>query len=668
MPTVRSHGEFDIKDVELAWQGRLRIRWAEREMPVLRLIRERYSAEKPLAGVRLVMCTHVTAETANLAITLQAGGTDVLVIASNPLTTQDDVAASLVVDWGINVLGIRGESIETYNRHVHRALDFHPAIILDDGADIVATLLNERRQQSAEVIGATEETRTGVLRYRAIHSAGVLKFPLIALDHTHIKHLLDSRYGTAQSTIDGIIRATNILLAGRTVVVAGYGWCGQGVALRARGLGANVIVTEVNPIKALEAIMDGFRVMPMSEAMPLGDVFVTVTGNRHVIDEQHFVKMKDRALLCNSGHFDLEINLTALREMSSAPVGLRPYVEEYALKDSGKRIVVLAEGRLVNFATAEGQPASVMDLSLACQALSVEYLVKRKYELEPTVHQLPYEIEAELASLKLDALGVRLDTLTPEQIEYLSSWEPGTAFASDSSVQKKPVHGINSSISEGKTVAEAPSQDSVVGDLTAPESAVSEIVFSLEDELTPRVLETVILPYLNAINDIQHIINAVLRRQPPHIVIRSIKQESPVSVTVNGVSEAIQFIKETVVPWRRKHAEKMSRLAEREKEAEIANIKVELLEKKARVAKEQAEAERIATETARQREETERVRLKNEKIRLELDRAKIQLALDVLAKVSPDSSEADKLAFAIKLLPALGVIVTSELEIVTRSE
>jgi adenosylhomocysteinase len=418
--------EFDVKDIGLAKQGKQRIEWAEREMPVLRLIRERFGDEKPLKGVRLVACAHITTETANLARALQAGGAEAVLIASNPLSTQDDVAASLVSDWGIPVYAIKGESTETYNRHVRTALDFHPDIIIDDGSDVVATLIKERADQVKELIGSTEETTTGIQRLKAMEIAGVLSFPTIAVNDAQTKHFFDNRYGTGQSTLDGIIRATNILLAGRNIVVVGYGWCGKGVSSRARGMGANVIVTEVDAIKAVEAVMDGFRVMPMAEAASLGDIFITVTGNRHVIDGQHFERMKDGAIVCNSGHFDLELNLVALREMSEDVASVRPFVQEYKVKASGHRIMVLGEGRLINLAAAEGHPASVMDMSFANQALSVEYLVKRKGELAPGVHLLPPEVDTEIASLKLQALGLAIDTLTPEQLEYISSWETGT--------------------------------------------------------------------------------------------------------------------------------------------------------------------------------------------------------------------------------------------------
>jgi adenosylhomocysteinase len=418
--------EYDVKDIGLAKQGKQRIEWAEREMPVLRLIRERFGDEKPLKGVRLVACAHITTETANLARALQAGGAEAVLIASNPLSTQDDVAASLVSDWGIPVYAIKGESTETYNRHVRTALDFHPEIIIDDGSDVVATLIKERGEQIKELIGSTEETTTGIQRLNAMAAAGVLTFPTIAVNDAQTKHFFDNRYGTGQSTLDGIIRATNILLAGRNIVVVGYGWCGKGVALRARGMGANVIVTEVDAIKAVEAVMDGFRVMPIAEAASLGHIFITVTGNRHVIDGEHFAKMRDGAIVCNSGHFDLELNLVSLKEQSEEVTSVRPFVEEYKLKTNGNRVMVLGEGRLINLAAAEGHPASVMDMSFANQALSVEYLVKNKGQLSPGVHLLPPEVDTEIASLKLKALGIDIDTLTAEQLEYISSWETGT--------------------------------------------------------------------------------------------------------------------------------------------------------------------------------------------------------------------------------------------------
>ncbi len=418
--------DFDIKNPDLAPDGKRRIEWAEREMPVLRLIRERFGNEKPLKGIRIAACAHVTTETANLVRALQAGGAESLLIASNPLSTQDDVAASLVNDWGVPVFAIKGESTETYNRHVRRALEFKPNIIIDDGSDVVATLIKEHPELTKDLIGSTEETTTGIVRLRAMETAGVLTFPSIAVNDAQTKHFFDNRYGTGQSTLDGIIRATNILLAGRTLVVVGYGWCGKGIALRARGMGSNVVVTEIDPIKAVEAVMDGFRVMPISEAAAIGDIFVTVTGNRHVIDQSHFAQMKDGAIVCNSGHFDLELNLVSLRDMSEPVVTLRPFVEEYKVKDNGHRVIVLGEGRLINLAAAEGHPASVMDMSFANQALSAEYLVKKKGQLSPGVHTLPQEVDTEIASLKLRALGIAIDTLTPEQLEYLNSWETGT--------------------------------------------------------------------------------------------------------------------------------------------------------------------------------------------------------------------------------------------------
>ncbi len=418
--------QYDIKDINLASHGKQRIEWADREMPVLRLIRERFEKEKPLDGITIVACAHITTETANLARTLQAGGAESILIASNPLSTQDDVAASLVADWNIPVFAIKGESTETYVRHVHIALDSKPDIIIDDGSDVVATMLKEYQDHAEKIIGTTEETTTGIVRLQAMEKAGVMKFPAMAVNDAQTKHFFDNRYGTGQSTLDGIIRATNILLAGKYIVVVGYGWCGKGVAMRARGMGANVIVTEVDPVKAVEAVMDGFRVLPMNEASATGDIFVTVTGNRHVIDRDHFNNMKSGAIVCNSGHFDLEINLEALSEMSEAPVKRRPFVEEYRVKNSNKSIIVLGEGRLINLAAAEGHPASVMDMSFANQALSTEYLVKNKGTLEHKVHVLPEEVDQEIAGLKLKAMGISIDELTPEMIEYMNSWETGT--------------------------------------------------------------------------------------------------------------------------------------------------------------------------------------------------------------------------------------------------
>jgi len=426
MATEQPSIQYDIKDINLAPQGKQRIEWADREMPVLRLIRERFEAEKPLTGVKLIACAHITTETANLARTLQAGGAESLLIASNPLSTQDDVAASLVADWGIPVMAIKGESIETYVSHVRAALDTNPNLIIDDGSDVVATMLKEKKELTNTLIGTTEETTTGIVRLKAMQKAGVLNFPSIAVNDAQTKHFFDNRYGTGQSTLDGIIRATNILLAGKNLVVVGYGWCGKGVAMRARGMGANVIVTEIDPIKAIEAVMDGFRVLPMKEACKIGDFFVTVTGNRHVIDKQHFEAMKDGAIVCNSGHFDLELNLDALREMSEPAVKRRPFVEEYISNATKKSVIVLGEGRLINLAAAEGHPASVMDMSFANQALSAEFLVKNKGTLGNGVHVLPSEVDQEIAGLKLRAMGVSIDELTPEMLEYMSSWETGT--------------------------------------------------------------------------------------------------------------------------------------------------------------------------------------------------------------------------------------------------
>ncbi len=418
--------DFDIKDPSLAEGGRYKIEWAAREMPVLRLIRERFAKERPLDGVRISACLHITAETANLAHTLQLGGADVVLTASNPLSTQDDVAASLVVHYEIPVYAIKGEDEKTYYQHIEAALAHHPHLTMDDGADLVSELHKGHADLAANVIGGTEETTTGVIRLRAMAREGALKFPVLAVNDSMTKHLFDNRYGTGQSTIDGIVRATNILLAGKTVVVAGYGWCSRGIAMRARGMGANVIVTEVNPLKALEAVMDGYRVMPMLEAAPLGDIFITATGDINVIDAHHMELMKDGAIVCNSGHFNVEINLKALAEISvGAPQRVRPFVDQYTLRN-GKRIHVLAEGRLVNLAAAEGHPASVMDMSFANQALGAEYMLRNAGKLEKKVYTIPEEIDLQIARLKLEAMGVHIDTLTPEQEAYLSQWEEGT--------------------------------------------------------------------------------------------------------------------------------------------------------------------------------------------------------------------------------------------------
>ncbi|WP_448597436.1 adenosylhomocysteinase [Thermoleptolyngbya sp.] len=423
--TTTTQVKHEVKDLSLASLGKQRIEWAGREMPVLRQIQDRFAAEKPLAGVRLVACCHITTETAHLAIALKNAGADALLIASNPLSTQDDVAASLVADYGIPVFAIKGEDNATYHRHVQTALDHRPNVIIDDGSDVVATLVQERQDQIADLIGTTEETTTGIVRLQAMLRDGVLTFPAMNVNDADTKHFFDNRYGTGQSTLDGIIRATNILLAGKTVVVAGYGWCGKGTALRARGMGANVIVTEIDPIKALEAVMDGFRVMPMAIAAPQGDLFITVTGNKHVIRGEHFDRMKDGAIVCNSGHFDIEIDLVALKERAAEIKTVRPFTEEYKLS-SGKSVVVLGEGRLVNLAAAEGHPSAVMDMSFANQALACEYLVKNKGKLSPGLHPIPQEIDAEIARLKLQAMGIAIDALTPEQIEYINSWTSGT--------------------------------------------------------------------------------------------------------------------------------------------------------------------------------------------------------------------------------------------------
>ncbi len=416
---------FDVKDIQLAQGGRLRIEWAAREMPVLRLIRERFEREKPLRGLRISACLHVTTETANLIETLHVGGADVVLTASNPLSTQDDVAAALVSFAEIPVFAIKGEDNVTYYRHIGAALDHKPQITMDDGADLVSTMHKSRRELLSGMLGGTEETTTGVIRLRAMAADNALAFPVIAVNDAMTKHFFDNRYGTGQSTLDGIIRATNILLAGKTFVVAGYGWCGRGLAMRARGMGANVIVTEVNPLPALEAVMDGYRVMPMDEAAAIGDIFVTVTGDINVIDRHHFEKMKDGAIVANSGHFNVEINIPALEELAISKRLVRPFVEQYELKD-GRCIHILGEGRLVNLAAAEGHPASVMDMSFANQALSVEHIARHYMELEKKVYSVPEEIDRQIALLKLEAMGVHIDTLSDEQRKYLNSWEEGT--------------------------------------------------------------------------------------------------------------------------------------------------------------------------------------------------------------------------------------------------
>ena len=417
--------KYDIKDPKQAEGGRRRIDWAEREMPVLRSIMERFAKERPLRGLRLSACLHVTAETGNLARTLQAGGADVVLVASNPLSTQDDVAASLVSHDEIPVFAIKGEDKATYYRHLNAGLDHKPHMTMDDGADLVSELHKNRRDLLKEVVGGTEETTTGVIRLKAMAADGALEFPVMAVNDAMTKHYFDNRYGTGQSTIDGIIRATNILLAGKTFVVAGYGWCGRGLADRARGMGANVIVTEINPLLALEAVMTGYRVMPMAAAAKIGDIFVTVTGDINVLDTQHFDAMRDGAIVANSGHFNVEINIPALEQMAKEKRLVRPFVDQYQLPD-GRAIHVLAEGRLVNLAAAEGHPASVMDMSFANQALSAEYMAMNAGKLENKVYGVPEDIDREIARLKLETMGVRIDTLTPEQEKYLNSWEEGT--------------------------------------------------------------------------------------------------------------------------------------------------------------------------------------------------------------------------------------------------
>ena len=415
----------DVKDLNLAPQGALRIEWAAQDMPVLRLIRERFEKEKPLVGVRMAACLHVTTETANLAVTLKAGGADLVVCASNPLSTQDDVAACLVQHHGIPTYAIKGEDNATYYRHITAALNHQPNLTMDDGADLVGTLHKDRTELIANVIGGTEETTTGVIRLRAMEKAGALRFPVIAVNDAMTKHFFDNRYGTGQSTIDGVIRATNLLMAGRNFVVAGYGWCSRGIAMRARGMGANVIVTEIEPLRALEAIMDGYRVMPMLEAARIGEIFVTSTGDIAVIDRAHFEVMRDGAVVANSGHFNVEINIPALEAMAVEKRRMREFVDQYRLPD-GRRISILGEGRLVNLAAAEGHPASVMDMSFANQALGAEYMIKNATTLGHKVYSIPEAIDREIARLKLRAMNVEIDELTPAQRKYLDSWEEGT--------------------------------------------------------------------------------------------------------------------------------------------------------------------------------------------------------------------------------------------------
>ena len=418
------HNRYDIKDPSLAEAGRRRIEWASREMPVVKIIRERFSIEQPLKGIRVSGCLHITSETANLALALRAGGAEVILCASNPLSTQDDVASALVDD-GIPVNAIKGEDEATYYKHIDTALDSKPHLTVDDGADLVTILHTRRSDLISNILGGTEETTTGIIRLRSMDKAGKLKYPLIAVNDAQTKYLFDNRYGTGQSTIDGITRATNILWAGKKVVICGYGWCGHGIALRAKGLGSQVIVTEVEPVRALEAIMDGYQVMPLQEASRVGDIFITISGDKNVIDKVHLQLMKDGAILANSGHFNVEINIPALESLAQGKRRIRPFIDEYTLGD-GRHLYLLGEGRLINLAAAEGHPASVMDMSFANQALCLEYIVKNREKLEPRVYPVPEEIDKQVARLKLQSMGIGIDTLTPEQERYLTSWEEGT--------------------------------------------------------------------------------------------------------------------------------------------------------------------------------------------------------------------------------------------------
>jgi adenosylhomocysteinase len=422
MATTR---RYDVKDLALSAEGVRRIMWADRQMPVLTAIRERFAAEQPLAGYRISACLHVTTETANLMRTLKAGGADVVLCASNPLSTQDDAAAALVEEYGISVFAIKGEDNDTYYQHIEAAVDHKPQLTMDDGADVIGVLHTARREQLGDIIAGMEETTTGVIRLKAMEADGALAFPVIAVNDARTKHFFDNRYGTGQSTLDGIIRSTNVLLAGKRFVVAGYGWVGRGVAMRAKGHGAHVIITEVDPMPALEALMDGFEVMPMDEAARIGDIFCTATGDKHVIDEHHMAVMKDGSILCNTGHFNVEINIPALRALAAETREARQFVEEFTLAD-GRRLYLLAEGRLVNISAAEGHPAIVMDMSFANQALSTEYAVQHAATLERRVYPVPREIDEEIARLKLGTMGVSIDTLTEEQAKYLASWDEGT--------------------------------------------------------------------------------------------------------------------------------------------------------------------------------------------------------------------------------------------------
>ena len=421
---MNSAKNYDVRDLSLAEDGKKRIEWAAREMSVVKLIRGRFAREKPFAGIRISACLHITTETANLAMALKEGGADIVLCASNPLSTQDDTAAALV-DYGIPTNAIKGEDEATYYRHINTALDHTPHLTVDDGADLVTTLHTERTDLINNIMGGTEETTTGVIRLRSLEKAGKLRYSIIAVNDAQTKYLFDNRYGTGQSTIDGITRATNILWAGKKVVICGYGWCGRGIALRAKGLGSHVIVTEIEPLHALEAVMDGFPVIPLIEAAKTGDIFITVSGNKHVINKAHLQVMKDGAILANSGHFNVEINIPALEILAANKRGIRPFVDEYTMPD-GRHLFLLGEGRLINLAAAEGHPASVMDMSFANQALCLEYMVKNQGRLDPRVYPVPEDIDKQVAALKLNSMGIEIDTLTPEQKQYLTSWQEGT--------------------------------------------------------------------------------------------------------------------------------------------------------------------------------------------------------------------------------------------------
>jgi adenosylhomocysteinase len=417
--------DYDLRDIKLAKAGKTRIEWAYRFMPVLRTLRERFAKEKPLKGRRISGCLHVTSETANLAITLKAGGADVRLCASNPLSTTDEVAASIVADYGIPVFAVKGENRKTYFKHIHQALEHSPDLTVDDGADLVTTLHTQKRELLKNVLGGTEETTTGVIRLKSMAKDGALQYPIIAVNDSQTKFMFDNRYGTGQSTLDGVIRATNRMIAGKVVVIVGYGWCGRGVAMRAKGHGADVVVLEVDPLRALEALMDGYRVMPMAQAAPIGDIFITATGDIHVIRKEHFEVMKDGAIVANTGHFNVEIDIPALEALSASRRRVREFVEEFALA-SGRNVYLLGDGRLINLAAAEGHPSSVMDMSFANQALAAEYMVKNAATLQKKVYDVPPDIDEEIARLKLASLGTGIDVLTPEQVEYLASWNMGT--------------------------------------------------------------------------------------------------------------------------------------------------------------------------------------------------------------------------------------------------